>query len=95
MYESKGLDSSYGLQLPAKAEAVGFLITGIESTMHLEPGQGPVARIMAASAKALLPQYVSTGEATEEDVVAYVRNSENSNFWSVYYTTVRVVLKRP
>ncbi len=91
MFEQKGLDPGYGLSLPGKIAAQGFSIVDVDSRIHLAQGDTCIARMMGASTQALADKYIATGEATAADIDAYIRNTKNEQFWSVYYATVSVI----
>ncbi len=50
---------------------------------------------MAASQQALAAKLVATGEVTETEIEAYIRDSQHSESWAVYYGTVSVVASKP
>lgn len=50
MFLEAGLDPGYGIGLPRRMAKEGFDSVCVSSTMHLYPGLGPVANLMAASA---------------------------------------------
>jgi hypothetical protein len=91
MFEGLLLDPAYGLSLPRKVAAQGLHIIEVDSRIHLARGGSPIARLMAASTRALASKYVATGETTQSDIEAYTRNAANDQFWAVYYSTVSVV----
>lgn len=94
MFRDKGLDPATGARLPELAEAAGLRVEAVETEPHDEPGTGPVAAVMGASARALKAAYVGTGEADETDVDAYARNAGDPNVRCVFYATVRTLLRR-
>lgn len=94
MFVDAGLNPAYGLSLPLKLQQNGFEIVEVKSNMHLCPGGSLVAQVMGESAKALRDKYVATGETKDEDIQQYITNAENTEYWSVYYSTISVIAKR-
>jgi SAM-dependent methyltransferase len=91
MFEGLLLDPAYGLTLPRKVAAQGLHIIEVDSRTHFARGGSPIARMMAASTRALASKYVATGQTTQSDIDEYARNAANDQFWTVYYSTVSVV----
>ena len=91
MFLDYGLDPAYGIHLPQKLRATGFQILETQSTMHLCEGNSPIANLMGESARALSHEYLKTGEATEDDLHQYEKNSHNPAYWSVYYSSISVI----
>src|SRR5439155_19889569 len=94
MFDELRLDPAYGLSLPAKIALQGLQIVEVDSRLHLARGGSAVARMMAASTRALAAKYVDTGEATDSDIEAYTTNAANDRFWAVYYATISVVARK-
>ena len=94
-FEQQGLDPAFGITLPDLAAQIGFHIVSVEADGHLCSGKSPVAKVMGASIASLREKYVATGVASEEDIQAYVEDAEHEDAWSHYYTTVRVVARKP
>ena len=90
MFEQMGLDPGYALALPERLAAQGLQIVEVDSRIHLARGGTVMARMMGASTRALAEKYIATGEADEEDIEEYIRNTENEQVWSVYYSTISV-----
>lgn len=95
MFENKGLNPRYGLDLPGKITAQGVQIVHSDAQLHVAPGGSSVARMMAASQQALADEYVATGEASDSDIEQYVRSADDRQFWTVYYCTVSIVAQKP
>ena len=95
MFVDLGLDPGYGIRLPQKLHRAGFHIVEVQSTLHLCEGNSPFAKLMAESAQTLIDNFRATGEATIEDIQQYVRNAQNSDYWSVYYSTISVIAQAP
>lgn len=91
MFEQMRLDPGYGLALPERLAAQGFQTVEVDSHIHVARGGTVMARMMGASTRALAEKYIATGEADDEDIEEYIRNTENEQVWSVYYSTVSVV----
>lgn len=91
MFEQRGLNPAYGLALPRQTAAEGLAIQSVEARLHLDRGGGPLARMMAASTKALRDKYIATGEASPEDVDMYIADAHNERVWALYYATVSVI----
>ena len=53
MFVNAGLDPAYALGLPRRLEQAGFYIERTQSIMHLQPGNSPMAHVMAESALVL------------------------------------------
>jgi SAM-dependent methyltransferase len=93
MFTNAGLDPASGLNLPRKMADSGFDILRTKATMHLCPGNAPIAKVMAESALVLRKEYTSTGIATDQDIDRYVEHAHDPRYWSVYYSTVSVVAR--
>jgi SAM-dependent methyltransferase len=94
MFEARHLDPAYGLRLPEIVAAEGLQIVEVDAHVHLACGGSSLARMMAASTRALADEYVGTGEATRADIERYVRNAADDQFWTVYYSTVCVIARK-
>ena len=95
MFENLGLNPGYGLELPQRVAAQGLQVVATDSQLHLAKGGSPMGRMMAASQQALAAKLVATGEVTEAEIEEYVRDSQHSESWAVYYCTVSVVASKP
>ncbi len=95
MFINLGLNPAYGLSLPQKLQRCGFQIIETQSNIHLNEGNSPMANVMAESAVALHKEYCGTGECSEQDIQAYIRNAHTPGFWTIYHSTVSVIAKRP
>jgi SAM-dependent methyltransferase len=95
MFEQMHLDPGYGLTLPEKVATAGLRILSVVSCLHLAPGGSPVARLMAASTRALEDKSVETGEATRADIEQYVRGADDKRAWMTYYATISVIATKP
>ena len=91
MFLVAGLDPGYGIGLPHRVAEAGFDIVRVSSTMHLCPGLGPIATLMAASAAALREKYTETGIATDQDIDRYMTRAQDPGYWALYYSTVSVI----
>jgi hypothetical protein len=80
--------------LPKKVKEAGFHLAHMESRMHLDAGETPIARVMAESAEVLRDEYTKTGLATDEDIDHYIARAHDPGVWSVYYATVSVLAHR-
>lgn len=96
MFEEMKLDPAYGLSLPKKVAAEGLEIVEVDSRLHFARGGSLMARMMGASERALADKYVATGEASHADIERCIDNTNDDQFWTVYYSTVSVIAtKRP
>jgi len=95
MFTDLGLNPAYGLSLPQKLQQNGFEIADMLCKLHLCPGNTPVAKVMGKSTEALADTYIATGEAEAADIKQYIANTEDPQYWSVYYSTTSVLAKRP
>lgn len=93
MFTNAGLDPGFGLSLPRKAAEAGFDIVRVQATLHLCPGNAPIAGVMAESALVLRKEYTDTGVATDQDLERYVAHARDPQYWSVYYSTVSVIAR--
>ena len=91
MFENLGLNPGYGLELPRKVAAEGLQVVATDARLHLARGGSPMGRMMAASQQTLAAKLVATGEVTEAEIEEYVRDSQHSESWTIYYCTVSVV----
>lgn len=95
MFIDLGLNPAYGLSLPQKLVQNGFEILDVQSKLHLAPGGSPVAKVMRKSTEALAEKYIDTGKANAFDIKQYIANTEDEQYWSIYYSTISVIAKRP
>lgn len=95
MFIDLGLNPAYGLSLPQKLADNGFEIIDVQSKIHLSPGNSPVAKVMGKSAEVLADKYIATGNTNSADIKNYIANTENAQYWSVYYSTISVIAKHP
>jgi SAM-dependent methyltransferase len=93
MFTNAGLDPGFGLALPRKVAEAGFDIVRAQATLHLCPGDAPIAQVMAESALVLRKEYADTGVATDRDIEHYVAHARDPQYWSVYYATVSVMAR--
>ena len=93
MFTNAGLDPGYGIGLPCKVAEAGLHIVQTKATLHLCPGNSPIANLMAESALVLRKEYTGTGVATDHDIERYVAHAHDSRYWSVYYSTVSVLAR--
>jgi hypothetical protein len=93
MFTNAGLDPGFGLSLPRKVAEAGFDIVQVQATLHLCPGDAPIAQVMAESALVLRKEYTDTGVATDRDIERYVAHARDPQYWSVYYSTVSVMAR--
>lgn len=91
MFGNLGLNPRYGLELPQKVAEEGLQVIETDARLHFANGGSPMGTMMAASQQALAEELVATGEVTEAEIEKYVRDSQESESWAVYYTTVSVV----
>jgi SAM-dependent methyltransferase len=91
MFSGMSLDPGYGKRMPWSISRLGLTVKHVENVAHLEPGAGPVAMVMADSAEALRDRYVSTSEATSEDIDRYIAGARDPGSWAIYYSTIRVI----
>jgi SAM-dependent methyltransferase len=91
MFASKGMDHSLGARLPALLQAAGLRNIRVENDAPISRGAEGVAEMMKMSARQLRTKYVSTGEATEQDVENYCTFAGNRASWAIYYATVGVL----
>ena len=94
LFEEMELNPGYGLILPARVVAAGLEIVSVDSRIHLDRGGSRMARMMAASLRALADRYIATGAADPTDVEQYRENTEDESRWAVYYSTVSVVARK-
>ncbi len=95
MFIDLGLNPAYGLSLPKKLADNGFEIIDVQSKIHLSPGNSPIAKVMGKSAEVLADKYSATGNANSADIKNYIANTEDAQYWSVYYSTISVTAKYP
>lgn len=94
MFSDMSLDPGYGKRMPGMISRLGLTVDYVEAAVHLEPGAGPVALLMADSAEALRNKYLSTCEVDSDAIDRYIVGSRDPNSWSIYYSTVRVMARR-
>lgn len=91
LFENMGLNPRFGLTLPEKVAAEGLQVQEVDSRNHLARGGSLMARMMGTSTRALADKYIATGEASEADIDRYIDNTNDNQFWTVYYSTISVV----
>jgi SAM-dependent methyltransferase len=94
MFVDYGLDPGYGLHLPQNLHYAGFQIVEAHTTIHLCEGNSPIANLMAESALVLSEEYQKTGKANADDILRYVANAHNREYWSVYYSTTSIIARQ-
>jgi SAM-dependent methyltransferase len=94
-FEGQALNAALGAALPGMIRAAGFADVKVEVEEHLCSGNSPVAKVMGASVEALREKYVATGETTDAALDAYVKDAADPSIRCHFYTTVRVVGRKP
>ena len=95
VFSDRGLDPAFGLKLPNKLSSLGFEIEDVHPAMHLSRGGSEEALMASESVKALKSEFVATGKAEEKDIDEYVLNANDKDYWTVYFTTVSVIARKP
>ncbi|MER3434900.1 MAG: SAM-dependent methyltransferase [Leptolyngbya sp. ERB_1_1] len=90
MFANRGMDYALGVHLPALFQNPGLQRLIVENDVPLSSGGSAVATVMKMSAIQLAQKYISTGEATQEDIEQYCLFADNPNTWAIYYATVGV-----
>lgn len=91
MFININLDPAFGLKLPLLLQQNNIHIERVLDDRHLCCGNSKVAKVMGNSAVTLQNNYVQTQKASVQDVEAYINNSIDNNFWTVYYSTISIV----
>ena len=91
MFQAKGLNPAYGMQVGLDMASFGLNIDIIDSEMHLEFGGSRVAKVMSASTEALKEKYIETGECSEDDIGTYIKGAKDLRSFAIYYATTSIV----
>lgn len=94
MFLDNGLNPAFGTEMALAFPSCGLDVTQIESALHLTQGNTSIAKVMAASTKALKDKYLYTGVVSEADLERYVAGTKDPNSLAVYYATVSVIGKK-
>lgn len=94
MFIDINLDPALGLKLPLLLQQNSLHIERVLDNRHLCCGNSKVAKVMGSSAATLQNNYIKTQKASVQDVEAYINNSIDNNFWTVYYSTISIVGKK-
>ncbi len=94
MFVNADLNPAYALSLPQKLEQTGFHIVRVQSTMHLCPGNSPMAQVMGESALVLEQTYCQTGLCSSADIQHYVALAQDPTHWMLYHSTTSVIVRR-
>lgn len=94
MFIDINLDPAFGLKLPLILQKNSMDIESVLDNRHLCCGNSKVAKVMGSSAATLQSNYVKTQKASVQDVEVYISNSVDSNFWTIYYSTISIVGRR-
>ena len=95
MFRSRGMDGGLGFRLPEMLLDRGLVELAVENETPLAQGGSGIAEMMRLSAIQLGDTYVSTGEASADDVEVYCRFAQDPDTWAVYYATVRACARMP
>ena len=94
-FAAHGLDHAFGRRLPALLDERGVEIVAVDHEAPAVPGGTPIANMMSLSGAQLRQKYVATGVVTDEGVGLYREFAATPSCWAVYYSTVRVLARRP
>lgn len=95
MFANRGMDCALGVNLPARFQRLGLQQLSVENDTPLSNGASGVATVMKMSAMQLGEKYITTGEATHEDIEQYCLFADDRNTWAIYYATVGVIAQKP
>lgn len=91
LFSSIGLDPGFGQHLPMQMRTHGMDMIHVETTVHMQSGGEPMARVMAESAEQLRAEYLQVGIASEADIQHYIDSALNPATLATYYTTVGAI----
>lgn len=94
MFIDLSLDPAFGLKLPLLMQQTKLNVEHIVDNRHFCCGDSKVAKVMGSSAATLQNKYVQTQKASTSDVQAYINNSCDRNFWTIYYSTISIIGKK-
>jgi len=90
-----GLDPAYGLGMPRRISDQGLAILSVEAQLHLCRGGAPAALLMAESVRAAADAYREISKVSSHDIDCYVEQAEDEERWSIYYSTVCTLARKP
>jgi SAM-dependent methyltransferase len=89
-YESIGMDTTFGLRVPALLESHGFNDVGVYTHTPLAPGGSTIAQMRGVGTGYIATELIKTGLTDSNDITAYIAASHDARVWTMYYTTVSV-----
>jgi SAM-dependent methyltransferase len=95
LFAVRGMDYAFGRSLPALLATSGANLVQLENDGPVQRGGSPLSEMMRLSVLALATKYVATGCVTEADLADYAALSTDPSCWTTYYTTVRVLARKP
>jgi len=93
LYTGLGIDPKMGSKLLTGLQSLGVSNFRVDNDVPIARGGSGIAEMMRMSAEQLREKYITTREASPEDVEAYCRFAENPETWAIYYSTVAVMVK--
>jgi len=93
LYTGLGIDPRMGSKLLTGLQSLGVMNFRVDNDVPIARGGSGIAKMMRMSAEQLREKYISTREASPEDVEAYCRFAEDPETWAIYYSTVAVMAR--
>lgn len=87
-YETIGMDTTFGLRVPALLEANGFKEINFYTHTPLAAGGSTIALMRGVGASYIATELINTGLADGHDIAAYIAASHDPRVWTMYYATV-------
>lgn len=94
MYSSMGIEPAIGRKLPSLLQKMNLEQINVEASIHLSAGGSNMARMMQMSISHLRQPLVETGIASNQDIDQFLDSTDEPNFWTVYYGTVRTFARK-
>ncbi len=91
MFVELRLDPAFGLKLPLLLQKSNLNIERVVDSRQLCCGNSKVAKVMGSSAATLQLKYIQTQKASVQDIQAYINNSSDNDFWTIYYATISII----
>jgi len=91
LYTGLNIDTRMGSKLLSGFQSLGVNDFRVYNDVPIARGGSGIAKMMRMSADQLREKYISTKEASAEDVDVYCKFAEDPNTWAIYYSTIAVI----
>jgi SAM-dependent methyltransferase len=93
LFTGLNLDPGMGRKLLAGLQSIGVKDFRVDNDVPIARGGSGIAKMMRMSAEQLREKYISTKEASAEDVERYCKFAEDRNTWAIYYSTIAIMVR--